>query len=225
MTDLAELRESLARPALIFEATTDQRWVTTPPSLIGAVTAALPEEEWPVFAGEPLRALLQLNLSELPFRPKGLMDVEFLTLFGDPKRLPEEKDNASNWCLRTYKRLSSLKTLVDPREGAQQKPKRLGQPHLVEDFPARQDPEASLDKELWRQFKVQHPTQGGIKLGGWPSLPLEDSFRQHPAAPRFVFQVDGSALFAGKSSIALGLGTRPGMRDKWVMQWQVPVES
>lgn len=213
MNELAPLKERFARPALMFEAA-NQHFVSHPPSLFGAVTAALPQEDWPHWQGEPLSALLQLNLNDLPFRPPGLQNVAFVSLFVASPENSEKKENGSSWCLRTYKDIAALEALVDPRPGSEMVP--LGLPHLVEDFPEDHGGDEKIDPVLWRQFKAQYPTRSGIKLGGWPPSPLVDLLDRHPSNPDFVFQVD----FGIGAWAALGRGTKPGMKDKWVLQWQ-----
>src|SRR5690606_8902003 len=104
-------------------------------SWFGRVNLCAPRESWPRTNGEPMHALCQINLSEMPFRPPRLEDVELLTVFIGPKELPFDAPNGTNWCLRAYPSLRNLVPIAQLKTGSQMKPFPL-RPIVVEsDFP------------------------------------------------------------------------------------------
>lgn len=119
--------------------------------------------------------LLQLNLSELVYRPPGSEDVRLLSLFVAPGK-------EQGWSLRTYSTLSVLQRLEAP-ELAGATPVRLGPPALVEDYPPRD----RVEEEFFEHF----PNQEGLKLGGWPSSDPGDSL-QH------VLQVNSIGVYLSR---------------------------
>lgn len=80
-------------------------------SWFGKVNLALSGEGWPQTDGKPMHALCQVNLTQLPFIPELLKDLEFITVFVGPADLPNNSENGYNWCLRAYKKLSELESL------------------------------------------------------------------------------------------------------------------
>ena len=45
-----------------------------------------------------MHALCQINLKEFPWHPPRLKDLEFITIFVGPDRLPTDGINGANWC-------------------------------------------------------------------------------------------------------------------------------
>jgi hypothetical protein len=139
-------------------------------SWLGAVKVALPGEGWPMEAQEPMLALAQVNVDELPIRPPALAGVALVTLFVGPRKLPIDEPNGSNWCLRTYATTTDLQPLDAPP------PVRAGDPKLrkgeavaykafpvqwreVTDWPSHDDVDTDEDLD---------PPHPGFKVGGWP---------------------------------------------------------
>ena len=71
-------------------------------SWFGRVNFAADGEDWPRSHGRPMHALCQINLTEMPFRPPRLDDVDFVTVFVGPDELPSDDINGMNWFLRAY---------------------------------------------------------------------------------------------------------------------------
>jgi hypothetical protein len=77
-------------------------------SWFGRVNLALPGEEWPTYEGRPMLALAQIDLTQLPFRPPRLDDVEVITVFIDDGLPVVDGPNGDGWCLRAYPDRSAL---------------------------------------------------------------------------------------------------------------------
>ena len=179
-------------------------------SWFGRVSAARPGEEWPTkFVGKRMAPICQLNLAALPWPPRLLADIAFLSLYvEDPMRDPD----ADAWCVRTYRRLDELVPIPPQVLSAQDGP--------VRPLPLR-------PVELPLQDQADSPVRG-VKLGGYPRV-LQDPLgwsREHVAhfMPEYVMQidfVDASSWRWSEESIAyLGRGTAPGFEDEWLFEWQ-----
>ncbi|MFA5504487.1 MAG: hypothetical protein WC314_22365 [Vulcanimicrobiota bacterium] len=173
--EVEKLREELMRPAVLFEPAVEEL-ADEPGSYFGGVTVAAQGEGWPDWEGQPMVPLLQLNLSELVYRPPGSEDVRLLSLFVAP-------EGKQGWSLRTYSTLSVLQRLEAPELAGATPAVRLGPPVLVEDYP----PRGRVEVEFFERF----PNQEGLKLGGWPSSDPVDSL-QH------VLQVNSIGVYLSR---------------------------
>jgi Domain of unknown function (DUF1963) len=195
-------------------------------SWFGRVNLALPGEGWPMHDGRPLHALAQIDLTQLPFRPPHLDDLELITVFIDEPP-DDDQPNGEGWCLRAYPDRAKLVPLerVDTGSEIAAFPMR---PQIVEeDFPGWEDLPADVPGDLYDREALQ--TAEGFKLGGWPFLVQGEvtwgpAFTEHPAAPAYVFQIDSTekgGWMWGDSGVGyVGRGTRPGHTDEWTLSWQ-----
>jgi len=223
----AEFQEKLARPTLLFKPQVSHQSVQEPEpvgSSFGTITHGSADEEWPSWQQRKLWPVLQLNLSGTPFRPKGLEDVAFLTLFADPDQISAGDEMGTTWELRCYRSLHSLKPLAPPDTHSPMKPINLDHPVLAEDYPTLEVQNLGLSQSTWEQFRNQHPTQAGIKVGGWPQIdhPEELSLlcKDHPAKPRFLIQVCCAEPNWGRAY--LSRGTSAGYKNTWYFDWCKP---
>ena len=118
----------LARPAAVAEVTFSrppQRWTA---SWLGRVAVAAAREPWPTTAGEPMHALAQIDVAELPFAPEAFDGVALVTLFVGPDELPIDTENSVGWCLRTYPTLDRLVPLAEPERSINPKAPRDSAP-------------------------------------------------------------------------------------------------
>jgi hypothetical protein len=199
-------------------------------SWFGRVNLALPGEEWPTTDGEPLHALAQIDLTQLPFRPALLQDLEMITVFIDPD-LDVDRPNGQGWCLRAYPDLTALVPLEQVHTGSEIRAFPM-RPEVVEaDYPNWEDvaDEVDLPEDLADRYYDYFDTAEGFKLGGWPflvqhSIQWGQAFQPHPARPEFAFQIDSSEKgnwMWGDSGLGyFGRGTRPGHTGEWVLSWQ-----
>jgi hypothetical protein len=193
-----------------------------------ASTLLLKAEEWPTTNGDPMHALCQINLTEMPFRPPRLDDVEFVTVFIGPNELPNDDANGSNWCLRAYSSLSLLVPLSSRQTGTHIKPFPMRPRILEEDYPIWDDVNFELDEDVEDSYYDNLSNAHGLKLGGWPTLIQSEIFwaprNKHPAAPEYVFQIDttekGNWMWGDNGVGYFGRGTTPGRENEWACAWQ-----
>lgn len=198
-------------------------------SWFGRVNMALPGEGWPMTDGRPLHALAQIDLTQLPFRPPRLDDLEMIALFITEEALEEDAPNGTGWCLRAYPDLSALVPLEQVQTGSEIEPFPMRAQVVEEDYPKVEDVEdLDLPEEIAERYYELFETAEGFKLGGWPFLAQHvvewGPPMAHPARPEFVFQIDSTDKgnwYWGDSGLGyFGRGTRPGRTDEWVMSWQ-----
>jgi hypothetical protein len=215
-------------------------------SWAGAVRVALPDEGWPLQDGEPMLALLQVNVGDLPAVPPALDGIALATLFVGPRELPVHEPNGTKWAFRTYREAAGVIELDEPPPARAGDPKaRKGDPgtyaalpirwRVVEDYPSRDDwpfdrlaEYDALRDELGEDMPGPHD---GIKIGGWPTtvqhevdwgrLPATEA--PGPADIEFVLQVDSDDRlgfgvgFGGVLYIGRSL---VGGQETWHVDWQ-----
>ena len=198
-------------------------------SWFGKVGFALPGESWPCSDGKPMHALCQINLAELPFRPARLDDLEFITVFIGPRKLPTDGANANgtNWCLRSYRSVNALVPLPIVQTGSAIKPFPMRPKVVEEDYPCWEDVPCAVPPEEDKYFEMFRNTRG-FKLGGWPTLIQSEIYwapwNKHPISPEYVFQIDttqkGNWMWGDNGVGYFGRGTVAGRRDEWAIEWQ-----
>jgi Domain of unknown function (DUF1963) len=203
------------------------------------VTVARAEEGWPLSEGDPMLALLQVVVEELPVVPDPLRDIAALTLFVGPFALPVDEPNGVNWCLRAYATLDELVPLDPPR------PARAGDPKLArgelttyKPFPVRwrdvidwpSDDSVPLEyQDVWDDAQqdetVTAANRDGLKVGGWPSTVQSDvdwsEGDERLDAVDFILQVDSDE----KTGFQVGYGGvlyvgRRRSSGTWHCSWQ-----
>jgi len=198
-------------------------------SWFGKVNLCLAGEQWPDSDGQPMHALCQINLTELPFRPPHLDDVAMIAIFIGPSKLPVDQPNGDNWCLRAYKDLFLLRPLDQPAGRPAIKAFPL-KPRLVEaDFPCLDDvSEMDVDIGDEDEYKERCPNAEGFKLGGWPTL-IQSSIcwsnrGSHPGDPQYVFQIDSCEKAHwqwGHGGVGyFGRNMEASATDQWTLTWQ-----
>ena len=243
---LPETVRSMMRPAAVAELGGFRPPEDPAASWAGAVRVGLPGEGWPSQDGESMLALLQVNVSELPFMPQVLEGIRVVTLFVGPRNLPVQQPNGTNWALRAYRDASSLVELAEPSPARAGDPKaRKGETGAysclpvrwrgVEDYPSRDDwpfdrldEYDALEEELGEAMPRPHD---GIKVGGWPTTVqhevdwgrLSTTGQPRPADIDFVLQVDSedrigfSAGFGGVLYVGRSVVDD---EETWHIDWQ-----
>lgn len=229
--DSEALRVRLRRPAVRMEVGGFRPPDAPTSSWFGRVMMALPGETWPTAGGEPMHALFQLNLAELPYRPSLLEDLAFLTVFIGPRGLPSGETNGNGWCLRAYRAGAGLVALEQRETGSPIRAFPMRPSFLEEDFPRSDDVPSDL-VDAFEKARAEVPdaftNSSGFKVGGWPTLIQSEIFwaplNRHPARPEFVFQVDSEAKANwawGDGGVGyFGRGTVEGFEDTWTLEWQ-----
>ena len=226
--NLDAARQALHRRAIVLEMGGFRPPDDPLASWFGRVSCAAPGEDWPTSGGEAMHALCQINLTEMPFRPTGLGDVELITVFIGPGELPTNAANGANWCLRAYSSLAQLVPLPAQDTGTRIKSLPL-RPHIIEaDYPVWEDVDINLDQTVAARYEEYFANASGFKLGGWPTL-IQSAIHwapgnNHPAAPKYVFQIDSTAkgnwLWGDHGVGYFGRGTSLGYENEWICTWQ-----
>ena len=127
-------------------------------SWFGKVSFCKQGEVWPLHDGQPMAALAQINLSEIPYKPKGLEGLEFIAIFIANDELPLDTPNGNGWLLRSYKSTDELIPLEKVEINSHIRPFPM-RPKIIEaDYPCWDDvafkcPE-SLENEYYDHFKT-----------------------------------------------------------------------
>lgn len=226
--DEREVRERLRRRAIVFDVGGFRPPEDPFASWFGRVNVCAAGEAWPEMEARPMHALCQINLTNLPFRPPRLEDIELLAVFIGPDELPMDAPNGRNWCIRAYPRLADLVPLAHQDTGSVIKPFPM-RPHVVEeDFPCWEDVPIELPEAITDNYHDLFENISGLKLGGWPTLIQAEIYwapwNEHPAAPEYVFQVDSEPKAQwswGDGGVGyFGRGTAEGKEDEWTCEWQ-----
>ena len=226
--DIIEIKERLVRRAIKLQLGGKESDGRADASWFGRVNLAAPGEEWPLTDGKAMHALCQINVEELPFRPPGLDDVGFIAVFVGPDELPTGTANGTNWCLRAYPQIESLVPLLQVDSASHIKAIPM-HPKIVEsDFPMWEDVNIELLSAIEEDYYDHFENVGGLKLGGWPTLIQSEIYwapwNKHPAAPRYVFQIDstqkGNWMWGDGGVGYFGRGTSEGYENSWVCEWQ-----
>ena len=178
----------IGRKATVFEPGSSDSSENIRVSWIGKVMVAEEGETWPLSNGTPMIPLCQLNLTDLPFKPFNLEDIEFITVFIDGEDFPcNYEPNGEKWCLRAYKSVDKLVPLNCPEIECYTKllPFQL-KPGLIEnDCPSVKDPALKIQEGFEKQYEEDFKTAGGIKIGGWPLL-IQSGLFWGPEKPAYI---------------------------------------
>lgn len=227
VVDLEQLRQQLSKPAVTLEIGGFRPPDDLTLSWFGRVTVRSSGESWPTSRGEPMHALCQVNLEQLPWRPGALEDVALLAVFIGPKALSIDGANGENWCLRTYSDLSDLRPMVEmpTQSPIRSFPMRPGA--VIDDYPCWEDAFDVVPEVLGDQYYDLFRNVRGFKLGGWPTLiqhGLEWGSAHSPPAPEYVFQIDSSEkanwMWGDNGVGYFGRGVTAEHRDEWTLSWQ-----
>ena len=222
-------RETIKRRAIVMEIGGFRPSTDLKASWFGKVAFGLPDEEWPMINdATPMVPLAQINLTELPFRPPHLEDIEFLTVFIDPGTMGGD-DNESSWCVRAYPSAQALVPLLAPKN-LETKIKAFPlRPRVIEeDYPVYDDIADDIPEEITDSYQDDFENIPGFKLGGWPSLIQSEiywpSLADAVAEPQYVFQIDSTEKGCwswGDGGVGyFGRGTMPGHTHEWFLTSQ-----
>ncbi|CAG9296879.1 DUF1963 domain-containing protein [Celerinatantimonas diazotrophica] len=197
-------------------------------SWFGKVSFCRSGEEWPMQDGEPMHALAQINLTDFPFKPKGLEDIEFITIFIGPEELPIHASNGNNWQIRTYEKVSDLIPLNQIETGSWIKSLPMKSRLVEEDYPCWDDVPVECPEEIDDDYYDLFDNVSGFKFGGWPTLLQAEIFwapwNKHDACPEYIFQIDttekGNWMWGDNGVGYFGKGTAEGKENEWALSWQ-----
>lgn len=191
-------------------------------SWFGKVAYCTEDESWPTQNGEPMYALAQINVTHLPYRPKGLEDIDFIAIFIDSNELPTDASNGDNWLLRAYKDISKLIPMEQADTDSHIKPFPMNPREVEEDYPCWEDLPVGCPEEIDDDYYDLCENTYGFKLGGWPSLVQSEIYwapwNKHEAVPEYIFQIDssekGNWMWADNGVGYFGRGTAKGKEDE-----------
>ena len=226
--EVEHLRTQMVRRAIVMQVGGFRPPDDPMSSWFGRVAFGLPSESWPQSGGKPMLPLCQLNLTELPFRPPRMDDLDFVAVFLAQDVLPDDQPNGEGWCLRAYPDIRALRPLEAPTvfERPRAFPMR---PQVVDsDYPCWEDVAVELSEDVADRYDELFENASGLKLGGWPTLVQSEIFwapwNEHPAVPEYVFQIDSEPkagwAWADGGVGYFGRGTATGHEDTWTMAWQ-----
>lgn len=223
-----ELRTTLRRRAIRMEIGGFRPPEGMAGSWFGRVNLALPGEGWPESDAQPLHALAQIDLTELPFRPPHLEDVALITVFIADEPAWDGEPNGDGWCLRAYPDLSRLVPLAPVDTGSRINPFPMRPAVIEDDYPSWEDVPDPVAARIGDPYFDLFHTAEGFKLGGWPYLVQSEiawpEGEGHPAAPAYVFQIDSSFeadwMWGDAGMGYFGRGTAPGETHRWALAWQ-----
>jgi uncharacterized protein YwqG len=221
-------RGKIKRRAIVMEIGGFRPLENPKASWFGKVAFGLPDEEWPRTDDDvAMVPLAQINLTELPFRPPHLDDLEFLTVFIDLDTLGGD-ENESTWCLRTYPHLNALVPLEAPEDLKSEIKALPMRPKIIEeDYPCHDDIPDDVSDDLVDSYEDDFENVSGFKLGGWPSLIQSQIYwpsHADASKPEYVFQIDSTEK--GRWSWGDGgvgyfaRGTTPGHKGEWFLTSQ-----
>lgn len=225
---IGQFRATIRRRAILMEIGGFRPPESPASSWFGRVRLALPGEVWPRTTGVPMHALCQINLTELPFRPPRLDDLDLIAVFVGPAELPVDEPNGTHWCLRAYPRLSELVPLEPIKTDSRIVPYPMRPVVIEEDYPCWEDLAAEVPAEVRDSYHDLFPNVPGFKLGGWPTLvqheiewPRGDETH---FTSEYVFQIDttekGNWMWGDNGVGYFGRGNTRGHESEWSLDWQ-----
>ena len=163
---------------------------------VGRVRLAAPGETWPTFEGKRLAPLAQLNLTEAPYVPPNLQDLEMLTVFRTAEP-PMGGANGQGWLVRGYPSIADLVEIDDPPPSDPFRPFPGRWTHLEADYPSWEfvADEIEITDEVsdeWSEIRDDFCTAQGTKIGGWP-YPVQHEIGWGDPAIDYVLQFDTEA--------------------------------
>jgi uncharacterized protein YwqG len=224
-----DIIKRISRPAIIFEVGGFKPDEEMKSSWIGKVLVCEQGEIWPESNGEPMIPLCQINLTDLPYIPEKLRDIQLIPVFIDSNEIPSnDEKNGDLWCLRAYKSLNNLVQIDTPDYNSHIKPFQLRPKFIEYDYPCWEDCPIEIPEEFQDDYYDLFENQTGIMVGGWPSLVQSEIFwapwNNHSANPEYVFQIDSvekANWYWGDSGTGyFGRGTANGHQDEWTFSWQ-----
>ncbi|WP_222430798.1 DUF1963 domain-containing protein [Cohnella terricola] len=232
---MENLKRKIKRKATLFQIGGYRPSGELTSSIFGKVNLSLPNEEWPYSNNKPMIPLCQINITQLPYIPELLKDIEMITLFIDSDELPDNNPNGQKWCLRAYKCIKDLVPILNVPYESNIMVFEMKPSLIEEDYPCWDDFVEELNKqnipitEEVNEFYDNHLNNvSGFKVGGWPTTIQSEiywaPYNQHPVNPLFVFQIDSTEKgnwYWGDSGVGyFGRGTTSEGSNEWVIEWQ-----
>lgn len=195
-------------------------------SHFGLPPVGLVGEIWPVFQGEPLLCVCQLNIAAAPAVPPLLRDIKMITFFVHATARLRNQHNGEAWCLRAYQSFDGLCPLVCPPHVPQVQRGFECRWEECEDQPVYDDSELIVP-DGFDPSDIHLHNVHRTKIGGYASNIQSEpwwGYRPHPANPRYCLQVDSEEkvglIWGDSGTIYIARGTASGYEDQWFLDWQ-----
>jgi hypothetical protein len=226
MSPADEFRRRNTRKASILQVGGFRPTFDPAASNFGMAPLGMAGEVWPEWNGKPLLFVCQMNLSTAPAVTELLADVALLTFFIDPELGNLNRENGSDWVLRTYSSLEGLTRIEPPADAPKVKKGFECRWEECEDHPNHDDP------ELVKVAGGRRPRSGfdnvaRTKVGGYATTIQSEPWwghDQHPAEPRFCVQINSEekagVIWGDAGAIYLARGTAAGCAGQWFLDWQ-----
>jgi uncharacterized protein YwqG len=193
----------------------------------GLRPVALPGEEWPSHAGEPLAFICQLNLTAAPFVPPILQDIKLITFFINPNFGILSEENGTDWRVRAYSSLDGLVQMTPPPNAPRFVRGAECSWELCDDQPNHDDPELIVPKGF-DASDVEMENVARTKIGGYASTiqsePWWGNRPDHPSAPRYCLQINSEEkarlAWGDAGTVYIARGTAPDCGGHWFLDWQ-----
>lgn len=170
------------------------------------------DEDWPVYNGKPMQALLQINVKELPFVPVPLRDYAFITVFCVEDEYFFHRKEGNGWIIRTYANNVDLEVRTNPISNSGIKSFEIQWDLSANEGPNWEDAWTVVNLNEFNElndsgdlFYDRYNNNERTKVGGWPAL-IQSELEMK--AENFVFQIgsepkanfnigDGGTIYIG----------------------------
>ena len=170
--------------------------------------------------------ICQLNLTSAPARPSHLEDLQLVTFFVVNTDDQLDREDSSNWIVRTYQSLDGLAPLAVPAGAPKM---RKGFECLweeLDDHPNYDDPEL-VPVPGTRRPRSNFDNVIRTKVGGYASTIQSElwwDLHGHPANPKFCLQINSEekpgVVWTGGGTVYIGRGREPGYENRWYLDYQ-----
>ncbi len=221
--------KATSKPAAIFQIGGFKSPKNIKSSWFGKVLVGKKGEEWPESNGKPMIPLCQLDVSDLPYKPENIKDIEFISVFvGGERDLPcDHEPNGTKWCLRTYNKLDQLIPITQPNYNSSIKPIPIRPSGVVKDYPSIVESPLNILFEHDDSYLDKYPNHEGIKFGGYPALIQYNEIfdlKNYTSNPQYIFLIDSikeANWMWGDIGVGyFGIGTDKNGNDVWSLEWE-----
>jgi hypothetical protein len=173
-------------------------------------------------------------LTEAPWRPESLADIELIALFISSDFMEGEfpwlrdpgEGNGASWCLRTYRSVGALVPLVAPLHGSTIRDSDVRWGNVTPDLPTHDLLPLDLPDNLRETYyEMNFPRIHVTKLGGWPSCVQSEPWwylQNNDDDFSFAIQIDSESKAGwmwGDNGTAYFARSQRDPR-KWAFDWQ-----
>jgi uncharacterized protein YwqG len=176
---IEEVKNKLAKPAIVFETGGCLPEYSMNESWIGDVYLFAPDEDAPMNeGGNPMHPLLQLCTEGLPYLPECLSETKLITVFVSDDLPMDVTPNGHNWMLREYGHDTKLTVKKPVYPDWEVKPYPLKPLPVKQDYPVWED--EIISDDMSKEIIMLGKSKGvdyydmvenidGHKLGGYPA--------------------------------------------------------